>query len=165
MITLLQWAAAHNVAIETARAMVDSGALPIARRTTAGRIYLEATAVPREELPAERPYVKPRSTLTTAEIIERSCDFVDAADIKAALASGTLLSRTRASVDAWLNAGAPVGAERDEARQIAEARAGGLTIDEIIDLQADRRRLALEVERLTREVARLTLAVRKMEAP
>ena len=55
--------------------------------------------------------------------------------------------------------------ERDEARQIAEARAGGLTIDEIIDLQADRRRLALEVERLTREVARLTLAVRRMEAP
>lgn len=161
MITLRQWAAARGLAIETAQAMVDSGALD-ARRSR-GRWYVEATAVVVLDEPVERPHVKARSTLTTAEIIERASGDIDAADIKAALASGTLRSRTRASVDAWLTAGAPLGAERDEARSIAEARAGAMTIDEILDLQADRRRLQLEVERLSREVALLTLAVRRVE--
>lgn len=146
MITVRQYADKYGFTDDEVLALREQGR--VMGRLRGGRLRLYD----------EPPSVLAHAVPQRAEIIAAAAEAgheVDAADIRAAIAAGTL-RLTRPSVMSWVAAGCPCR-QRTEADECREARAAAMTPREVIELQDTASKLRAECSRLESTVASLRL--------
>ena len=147
MITVRQYADKYGISDDEVRALHASGRVR-GRLMNGGRLKLQ------DEPPSVLAHAVPQRAEIIAAAAEAGYE-VDAADVRAALAAGTL-RLTRPAVQSWIEAGCPCR-ERTAEDECREARAGAMSPREVVELQDTATKLRAECSRLESTVATLRL--------